>query len=138
MLEALTENPRFDEAHLVLLLERKELSATLLERVVKRKEWLGNRRVRLGVVAHPHAPRRVVLRLAREIHPMDLVAMSLRPTVPAEVRRFAEDLLLGRIGQLALGQKLTLARQGPGRGRPRRCWPRGASGLGVLLSITPG
>jgi len=111
ILVALLENPRLDEQSVVLLLERKDLSATLLDRIAGHKTWLADRRVRLGLVAHPHAPRRIALRLIRELHVMDIVALTLSLTVPAEVRRLGEDLLLGKIAQLALGQKISVARR---------------------------
>jgi len=114
-LAALLENPCLDEMHLCRLLERKDLSTALLERIAAHKEWLRNRGVRLRLVAHPHTPRRIALRLAREIYPMDLVAVSLSLAAPAEIRRFVEDLLLSRVPQLPLGQKLALARRGSAR-----------------------
>jgi hypothetical protein len=46
---------------------------------------------------------------------MDLVQLALLPGTPAELRRIAEDQLVGRLPQLPLGQKIALAR----RGRPR-------------------
>jgi hypothetical protein len=114
-LAALLGNPCLDETRLCRLLERKDLSSALLERIAAHKEWLRNRRVRLRLVAHPHTPRRIALRLAREIYPMDLVAVSLSLAAPAEIRRFVEDLLLSRLPQLPLGQKLALGRRGSAR-----------------------
>jgi hypothetical protein len=114
-LEALLENPCLDETHICRLLERKDLSTALLESIAAHKEWLRNRRIRLRLVAHPHTPRRIALRLAREIYPMDLVAVSLSLATPAEIRRFVEDLLLSRLPQLPLGQKLALGRRGSAR-----------------------
>lgn len=115
VLAALLENPRFDEGHLCLLLERKELSTTLLEMIVQRKEWLHSYRVKRRVAFHPHTPRLLAMRLARELYLMDLVQLSLLPSVLAEVRRLAEELILARVPQLPLGQKLMLARRGSAR-----------------------
>lgn len=114
-LAALLENSRLDETHLCRLLERKDLSTSLLEQIAAHKEWLRNRRVRVRLIAHPHTPRRIALRLAREVYLMDLVAISLSLAAPAEVRRFVEDLLLSRLPQVPLGQKLALARRGSAR-----------------------
>jgi hypothetical protein len=91
------------------------LSAALLERIAGNKEWLQSRRLRCAVVAHPHVARRVALKAARELHVGDLLAISLRPSAPAEVRKFADELLLARASQLPLGQKLVLARRGSSR-----------------------
>jgi len=115
VLAALLENPRLDEMHLSLLLERKDLPATLLETIARRKEWMRSYDIRRHLAFHPHAPRLVALRLARELYVMDLVQLSLLPSVPAELRRLAEELILARLPQLPLGQKMALARRGPAR-----------------------
>jgi hypothetical protein len=46
---------------------------------------------------------------------MDLVEFSLSPAVSAELKRYAEEQIVGRLPQLPLGQKTTLARRGPSR-----------------------
>ena len=114
-LAALLENPRFDETHLCLLLERKDLSATLLETIARRKGWLRSYCVRRRLAFHPHMPRPLATRLARELYLMDLVQLSLLPSVAAELRRLAEELILARLPQLPLGQKIALARRGSAR-----------------------
>lgn len=115
VLTTLLENPRLDEAHLCLLLERKELPGTLLEVIARRKQWLRSYRVKRRVAFHPHTPRLLAMRLARELYLMDLAQLSLLPSVPAELRRLAEELILARMPQLPLGQKLALARRGSAR-----------------------
>jgi hypothetical protein len=45
----------------------------------------------------------------------DLVRVSLLPSTPAEIRRVAEELMITRVPQLPIGQRLTLARRGPAR-----------------------
>ncbi len=115
VLLALLENPAFDETHLCLLLERKELSGELLEEVARRKAFLKSYRVKRALAFHPHAPRLVAMRLLRELYLLDLVQVSLLPSVHAELRRQAEEMLIARLPQIALGQKIMLARRGPGR-----------------------
>ncbi len=115
VLLALLDNPAFDEAHLCLLLERKELSGEFLEEVARRKAFLKSYRVKRALAVHPHAPRLVGMRLLRELYLLDLVHISLLPSVHAELRRQAEDMLIARLPQIALGQRIMLARRGPGR-----------------------
>ena len=115
VLIALLENPRRGESHLRLLLERKDLPGTVLEAIARRKEWLRSYRVKRQLAFHMHAPRLLVMRLARELFLMDLVQLSLLPSVAVEIRRLAEELIIARLPQLPLGQKLTLARRGPAR-----------------------
>jgi hypothetical protein len=115
VLRSLIDNPAFDETHVCLLLERKDLSGLLLEEISKRKAWRASYRVRLGLAAHPHTPRLIAMRLLRELHLMDLVRLSLLPTSSMELRRLADERVLTQLPQLALGQKLTLARRGSTR-----------------------
>src|SRR5579871_2696272 len=77
VLRSLLDNPAFDETHVCLLLERKELSGLFLEEISKRKTWRAAYRVRLGLAAHPHTPRSVAMRLLKELYLMDLVRISL-------------------------------------------------------------
>ena len=112
---ALLENPQFEEAHLSSLLERKDLSPAILERIAGHKQWLSSRVVRRGLMVHPHTPRRIAMRLAREAYPMDLAALAVLPSAPAEIRRLADESLIAAIPQLPLGQKLALARRGSAR-----------------------
>lgn len=115
VLSALLEDPAFDEALLCLLLERKDLPSDLLSEVARRREWMRSYRVKVRVAGHPRAPRLVVLPLIRQLYVFDLVNLTLQPATPAEVRRIAEDVIMNRLPQLALGQRLTLARRGSAR-----------------------
>jgi len=114
LLEAL-ENHALDEALLLRLLERKDLPAELLKRVSRRAEWIRSYAVKLRLARHPHTPRLIALATVRQLFLFDLVKVSLLPSTLAEVRRVAEDLVLARITQLPLGQKISLAKQGPAR-----------------------
>jgi hypothetical protein len=115
VLRSLIDNPAFDETHVCLLLERKDLSGLLLEEIGKRKTWRAVYRVRLGLAAHPHTPRLIAMRLLRELHLMDLVRISLLPASSMELRRLADERVLTQLPQLPLGQKLMLARRGSTR-----------------------
>ena len=115
VLRGLLENSAFDETHVCLLLERKDLSSLLLEEISKRKEWRASYRVRLGLAAHPRTPRLVAMRLLRELHLMDLVRISLLPASSMELRRLADERVLVQLEQLPIGQKMTLARRGSAR-----------------------
>lgn len=104
-----------DETEMCLLLERKDLPATLLEEISKRKSWRSNYRVRRALAGHPHTPRTIAMRLVRELHLMDLVRISVAPASPAELRRLAEERILAQLPLLPVGQRLSLARRGPSR-----------------------
>jgi len=115
VLLALLDNPALDEAQLCLLLERKNLATEILEEIARRKPLLKPYRVRRGLAFHPKTPRLVTLRLLKDLYLMDLVQLTLSPAIPTELKLNAEDQLIGRLPQLPLGQKITLARRGPAR-----------------------
>jgi hypothetical protein len=115
ILRALIENPAFDETHICLLLERKDLPGTLLDEIAKQKNWRTNYRVRRALAGHPHTPRLAAMRLLRELHLMDLVRISLQTASPVELRRLAEDRVLAQLPQLPLGQRIALARRASAR-----------------------
>jgi len=115
VLFALLDNPRLDLSHLEILLERKDLSSRLLEEISRHKKWLAEYSVRRGLALHPRTPRLIALRFLRQLYLMDLVQASLLPSVPAELRRIADELLVARLPQFPLGQKLTLARRASAR-----------------------
>jgi hypothetical protein len=115
ILRALIENPSFDETHICLLLERKDLSGTLLGEIARQKHWRANYRVRRALAGHPHTPRLTAMRLLRELHLMDLVRISLQPASRVELRRLAEERVLAQLPQLPLGQRIMLARRASAR-----------------------
>jgi hypothetical protein len=114
-LRELAHSPDLNEAHVVLLLARKDLPAELIEEIAQRKPLLKSYAVKKALVLHPHTPRLVSLRLLRDLYLMDLVQLTLTPGALAELKRNAEEHLIARLPQLPLGQKITLARRGPGR-----------------------
>ena len=114
-LRALIANAALDETQLCLLLDRKDLSATVLDEIAKQKQWRANYRVRYALAAHPHTPRLIAMRLLRDLHLMDLVWISLLPASPVELRRLAEERVLTQLPQLPLGQRIMLARRGSAR-----------------------
>lgn len=115
VLAALLENPHLDEPHLILMLERRSLPGAVLESVARTPQWMRSYPVKLRVATHPRTPRRIAMPLVKQLYLFDLVNASLQPAVPAELKRIAEDLIIARLGQLPLGQKLTLARRGSAR-----------------------
>ena len=108
-------NPALTEVHLILLLERKGLPARILERIAKTRDWMRSYPVKKRIAIHPRTPRRLALPLLRQLYLFDLVEASLLPSTTAEAKRIAEELILAKLPQLPLGQKLTLAKRGAGR-----------------------
>lgn len=112
---ALLENPNLEEPHIVLMLERLDLPASVLAAIAGEGKWSSSESVRLRLARHPRTPRRFALAAVRQLFLFDLVRLSLLPSAPADIRRVAEEVILTRVPHLAIGEKLTLARRGPSR-----------------------
>lgn len=108
-------DPALTEDMALSLLKRPELSAEVLERLAKNLNVLKSRKVKIALVGHPHTPRHVSVPLARQFYTFDLMKVALAPTVPADVKVAVDDVLIGRLKTVTLGERLTLARRASGR-----------------------
>jgi hypothetical protein len=115
VLAALLENPNLEEPHVVVLLERLDLPASVLAAIGAEGKWTSSEGVRLRLARHPRTPKRLALAAVRQLFLFDLVRLSLLPSAPGDIRRAAEEVILTRVPHLAIGEKLTLARRGPAR-----------------------
>ena len=108
---SLLDEPRLGDEHLCILLGRKDLPGTFLEEFARRRELLHGYPVIRALVFHPNVPRKIALRLLRELHLMDVLKLSQAATAAPDLQRNAEEHLIARLPHVALGQKIALARQ---------------------------
>jgi hypothetical protein len=104
-----------NETQLLLLLERKDLPASVLDEIGRHRDWLRSYRVKRAIAFHPHVPRTLGVRLLRDLLLVDLVRLSLAPVAVADLRHLAEDQIVSRLGQVSLGEKITLAKRAAAR-----------------------
>lgn len=115
VLQALLRNPFLTEDHLLTLLYRRDVPREVLQSVADSPEWMKSYQVKFALVRHPKTPRLVSLRLLKHLYLFDLVTLIQQPAVLAEIKRLAEDFIINRLDQLALGQRITLARRASAR-----------------------
>jgi hypothetical protein len=108
-------DPRLDDDHLCILIARKDLPGTFLEELARRRELLYGYTVIRALSFHPSIPRKLALRLLRELHLMDVMKLSQAATAAPELQRSAEENLIARLPHVTLGQKIALARQASAR-----------------------
>jgi hypothetical protein len=96
-------------------LENRELASEVIGQISNNSAVMKSRKVRLALASHPRAPRRIVLRLIRELYTFDLMQFSLLPAVAADLKRVAEELLVGRLASISLGERISLARRSSGK-----------------------
>jgi hypothetical protein len=89
----------------------RDLSSEVIEEISRNAAVMKWRKVRVALAAHPRAPRRIALRLIRELYTFDLMQFSLIPAVAADLKRVADELLLARLASVTLGERISLARR---------------------------
>jgi hypothetical protein len=92
-------------------LNDRGLPAAEVERIFKNSAVMKSHKVRLAVAAHPRAPRRIALRLIRELYTFDLMHFSLMPFPAVELKRAAGELIITRLASVTLGERIALARR---------------------------
>jgi hypothetical protein len=89
----------------------RDLASEAVEQMSRNAAVMKSRKVQVAVAAHPRAPRRIALRLIRELYTFDLMQFSLIPAVAADLKRVADDLLVARLASITLGERIALARR---------------------------
>lgn len=92
-------------------LENRDLAAEFIEQIAQSHGLMKLRKVRMAVAVHPRTPRRLTLRIIRELYTFDLMQFALTPTAAADLRRIADELLLARLASITLGERISLARR---------------------------
>src|SRR5215469_4692702 len=97
------------------MLEKPDVSADALSKLARNPSVLKSRKVIQAVVTHLRTPRHISIPLLRRMFTFDLMQLALTPAVAADIKHAAEEQVLVRTESLSAGEKISLARRGPGR-----------------------
>jgi hypothetical protein len=106
-----TEDPALTEDLILAQLKNRDLGSEEIAQIGTNSVVTKSRKARLALAAHPHTPRRLVLRLIRELYTFDLMHFALLPAAAADLKRIADDLLVSRLASVSLGERISLARR---------------------------
>lgn len=112
VLRTALKNPSLDEAHLLALLERRDLSEELLKSVFSLPAVGESHNLKVAVVRNPNTPGPVTLALLPHLYLFELVTICYLPGVTPDQKLAAERAVIQRLPATPLGNKLTLARRG--------------------------
>jgi hypothetical protein len=99
------------EDQALAVLKTGDVSADLIDQIVKSSSAMKSRKVRLAVAAHPRVPRRLALRIVRGLYTFDLVQFARIPAAAADLKHLADELLIARLASVTLGERVSLARR---------------------------
>jgi len=103
------------EEQALAALEHSDLTASELAALARTPSTLKRRKLVLALATHPRTPRHSSIPLLRRMFTFDLMQVTLRPAVPADLKRLAEEQILVRLDTLSAGEKISLARRASGR-----------------------
>jgi hypothetical protein len=92
-------------------LKDPDLSSDAVEQLCRNESVMKSRKVRMAMASHLRTPRRIALRIIRELYTFELMQFALRPSAAADLKRIADELLLSRISSITLGERIALARR---------------------------
>jgi hypothetical protein len=115
VLTAVAADSRLTEDLALAMLNRRDLPREALQELNKNGAVVKHRKVRLAIVMHPRTPRHVSIPAIRHLYPFELMQVMLFPAVAADVKRVAEETLIGRMKTISSGERFGLAKQSPGR-----------------------
>lgn len=109
-LEGALENPALDEDLVVLMLRNRATPQPLIDRIARDGRYRRSPDVRAGLVRHPSSPRGVAMNLVHLLYWRDVARVADDLRVPPPVRRLAVRVLESRMEEMALGERIALAR----------------------------
>lgn len=110
-LEGALSNPDLQPSHLILLLRNRAAPAPLLSQLARKRQWTRLYEVKRGLVLHPNTPPTVARTLIQHLYWRDLSETAENLRLHPSVRRQAEELLKVRLAEMAIGERIALARR---------------------------
>jgi hypothetical protein len=112
-LEGALENPALGPELLPIALKNRAVTAAFIQRVARSVSWLKVYEVKAALVLHPKTPRPIGMNLVRFLWWRDLARVADHAVLSPPLRRVAEMILAIRLQEMALGEKIALARIAP-------------------------
>jgi len=111
-LDGALANAALQPHHLLMIVRNPAITPALLQRVGRSPVWMRQNRLRVALVLHPRTPTGTALPLISFLRWGDLARVSVAPRLSVALRQAAEKILLLRLPELEVGERVTLARVG--------------------------
>lgn len=114
VIRSLLGNMNLTEEEILIIANRRNLPADILEMIAKNRRWSESYPIRLALARNPGVPLSVSLSIARFLRVFDLEEITRSVFIPLVFRHKAEALLIERIPTMPLGNKKSLAKKAAG------------------------
>ncbi len=110
-LRGAAENPELDRDGMVQLLKNHAAPPDLLGRIARERAWTRMYEVTRALARHARTPPPLARELVGRLYWRDLAEVTEDLRIHPTVRRKAEETLQARLSELALGERIALARR---------------------------
>ncbi len=114
VIRALLGNRQLTEEDILIIANRKNIPADILEIIARDKRWSESYPVRLALARNPKSPLSVSLPIARFLRLFDLEEITRSHFIPLVFRHKVEAIIIERVPTMPLGNKKTLAKKAAG------------------------
>jgi hypothetical protein len=90
------ENPKLTETEIELISKSRSIPDEVLRKITKKREWMKNYNVILGLVTNPKTPPGISVVLVNELKTRDLAILEKNKNVVEGVRAIAKKILRAR------------------------------------------
>jgi hypothetical protein len=111
VLNALLDNEGLSEEELLIILQRKDLSFQIIQRISKDGRLTESYSLKRALLFNPKTPASISLRMLGQLFTFDIMQLMLIPAIPGEVKTASEEALCRKLQHISLGERLTLARR---------------------------
>jgi len=112
LLDFVNENVRnFLEDEALAVLDNPYVTPAICQKIAQTQRLTGFYSVRLHLVAHKQTPQAHAVKLIHYLYWADLVRLSVDVKVNAPVRRSIDTILVNRVGELTLGERIASAKR---------------------------
>ena len=112
VLNAVLKNPLLDEAHLLILLKRRDLTEKLLKSLQRLPQVTESHKLKVALVHNPNTPEEILLSLLPQLFLFELATVLFLPGIAPDLKYATERAIILRLTGTPLGNKITLARRG--------------------------
>lgn len=107
---AVLENPACEPFHVLAILRSPRVTPAVAERVYADSRWLRHYRVKAALVHCRVTPYAISSQVIYELFWYDLAQVALNPRVDPRIRQMAERLVIQKLEEMAVGEKMALAK----------------------------
>ncbi len=107
LLEAESE---LQSVHIQMILNHPYSSQRVVEKLLEHSEWISHYRVKVALVQCARTPFHVAMHYIYDLFWRDLVQVSLNYRIDPRLRLSAERLILQKLEEMAVGEKMALAK----------------------------